>query len=77
MLPLNNKKKWFDLQKLPGAKCQLLKEVFSRVPGRDAVRLLNVFWFGPLQYRTDVLLWVPDLFHLNLCRKVKKKAFKI
>lgn len=62
-----------NLQKFPCAKRQFLKKVISTVPSRDAVGLLNVFWFGPLQYCTDVLLWVLDLFHLNLCKKGKEK----
>lgn len=68
-----------DLQKFPSAKCQLLKKLFGRIPSGDAVSLLNVFWLGPLQYCLNVLLWVLDLLHLNLCEEGENKdvQFKI
>lgn len=58
-----------DLQKFPSAHRQLLKKVFSRVPSGNAVGLLNVFRLGPLQHGPNVLLWVLDLLHLNLCEE--------
>lgn len=62
-----------DLHKFPSTKCHLLKEVFRRAPTGDAVSLLNVFWLGPLQYCPNVLLWVLDLLHLNLCEETEKR----
>lgn len=66
-----------DLKQFSGAKGKLFQEIFGGAPGWNTVCLLDVLCFRPLQHRSDVILWVSDLLHLDLrCKKIQSDKIK-